>query len=174
MNRTLPRLLALFAVAVLSATASPLPRTTRQVADLKTFLHGSQKPEPAAKPAKAPVVSFAEGVAANEMVATFLTGLSAGLKERNGQPLLPRLADKYRIDGLDGEAKPTDMFLMAIEQINSPRDIVVMAVEKDGADTIAKTEFRWANKTTPRVFRFDAAGKLLYSDFFALKLQTHP
>ena len=157
----------------------PLPGSTSPgqarylVADLRSFLHGEPAPVPKKPPPKQlAVVSTAPGVAADAQIESFFREFAAAILARDGVPLLKRVADKYAIDDLPGDRKPADMLLQAIAQIEGPNEIVIKTVEKQNNVRIAAAAFVYGNgKMTVKTFRFDGAGKLLWSDLFQLKVQ---
>jgi hypothetical protein len=53
-------------------------------------------------------------------VETFLRALADAIKARDGKPMVARLADAYAIDGLEGRAKPADLFVQAVERMPGP------------------------------------------------------
>ena len=86
--------------------------------------------------------------------------------------MLACLSDKYAIDDLPEDRKAADLFLQAIDTILSAREIIIKSVERKNDMRIAKVEFRYnADNIKLKTFRFDATGKLLWSDMFVLKRQ---
>ncbi len=156
----------LFAIGAL---ASPMPVS----ADLRSFFHG----EPAAPPKAAPpkqlaAVSTAPGVTADAQIESFLRALADALKAREGEPMLARLSDRFSIDDLPDGIKPGKLFVQAVASTPSPTDIVVRSVEKQGNVRNARVELRFGpDKVKQKTFRFDADGKLLWTDWFQIKVQ---
>jgi hypothetical protein len=142
-------------------------------ADLKSWLHGTPPaPSPGPPDAKAAAVSFAPNVAADKQVLDFLNAFAEALRVHDGKSLKPFLAGAYTVDGLPEEHDPVDFFMQAMVKVKAPDEIVVTAIERDGDNRTAKMEFRSAERgTKERTFKFDANGKLLSADFFALKRQ---
>jgi hypothetical protein len=76
------------------------------------------------------------------------------------------------IDDLPSDKKPGDFFQQALERIPGPVEIVIVSIEKRDGTRVVKTEFRYGDgNVKPKIFRFDAAAKLVWSDLFALKTQ---
>jgi hypothetical protein len=101
-----------------------------------------------------------------------LRALADGVKARDGKALLSRLSERYVIDDLPADRKAGDLFLQAIEQIAGPDEIVVTSIDSQNTHRTAKVEFRYgADKVKIKMFRFDAGGKLLWSDLFTLQVQ---
>jgi hypothetical protein len=142
-------------------------------ADLKTWLHGAPPaPSPGPPDAKAAVVSFAPNVADDKQILDFLKAFAEAMRVHDGKSLKPMLADAYTIDGLPDEHNPVDFFMQAMVIVKAPDEIVVTGIERDGERRAAKLEFRSTERgTKQRTFKFDANGKLLSADFFALKRQ---
>ena len=100
------------------------------------------------------------------------SGLADAIKAREGKSMLARLSDKYVIDDLPEDRKAGDLLLQAIDTIPGATDIIIKSVERKNDMRIAKVEFKYyADNIKLRIFRFDAAGKLLWSDLFVLMRQ---
>lgn len=160
------RRIVLAALVALIASA-PVAR-----ADWKSFLHG----EPPAPPKAAPPSSLARvttiaALAPDPQVESFLRALAEGIKARDGHALLTRLSDAYAIDGLPDGARAPAVFAQAVEQIAGPTDMIVVAIEQDRAVRKARVEVRYAAEPPKtKTFAFDAAGKLLWTDLFAIRV----
>jgi hypothetical protein len=142
-------------------------------ADLKTWLHGAPPaPSPGPPDAKAASVSFAPTLTPDKQILEFLKAFAEAMRVHDGKPLKPMLADAYSIEGLPDEHNPVDFFMQAMVKIKAPDEIVVTGIEREGETRIAKMEWRSAERgAKERIFKFDANGKLLSADFFALKRQ---
>lgn len=167
---TVVLLLPVASQAAASSARSTLP-AARQVADLKSFLHGEPAPPPKAPPPKVTAtVTFAPGVVVDPQVEAFLRALAGAIKAREGRPLLPQLSDKYTVADLPEDHKATDFFLQAIERIPGPTGIIIQSVERKNEVRVVRTEFHYESSPTKmRTFKFDAAGRLLASDLFSLR-----
>ena len=141
--------------------------------DFLKSLHGTPPARPPLKPeAKAAAVAFASDVKVDVQILDFLQALAEAIRAHDGKPMLPRLSAKYTIDDLPEGRDPIEFFLLAIGQVKGADEIVAVSIEREGDLRIARAEFRSAdNPAKRRVFKFDAAGKLLWSDFFLLKRQ---
>jgi hypothetical protein len=166
MKFTLPVLFLLLATAVSAAVPS-----ARQVADLKSFIHGETvAPATKAPPPKVTaVVSTAPGVTVDGPVEDFLRALAEAVKAREGARMLPRLADRFTIADLPEGHKASEFFVMGVNKIPGPTEMVVLSVETKGPARLAKVELRYPGNTKVKAFKFDDAGKLLGSDLFRLK-----
>jgi hypothetical protein len=144
-------------------------------ADWREWLHGTPAPPPKAPPPQQlATVSAASEAARDPQVESFLRALADAIKARDGQPMVPRLSDAYAIDGLEGRAKPADLFVQAVERVPGPTEIVVESVEREANTVTARAEFRYASaEAKKRTFRFDRTGRLVWSDFFTLKVERH-
>jgi hypothetical protein len=142
-------------------------------ADLKSWLHGTPpSPSPGPPDARAAVVSFAPNVAADKQIFDFLKAFAEAMRVHDGKLLKPMLADAYAIEGVPDEHNPVDFFMQAMVIVKAPDEIVVTGIERDGEKRVAKMEFRSTERgMKERTFKFDANGKLLSADFFALKRQ---
>ena len=166
MKSTLPALLLLLPVAVPAAAPS-----ARFTADLKSFIHG----ETVAPATKAPpprvtaAVSTAAGVPVDAPVEDFFRALAGALKAREGVRMLPRLAEQFAMADVPEGHQASEFFVMGVNQVPGPTEIVIRSVEAKGVARLAKVEFRYPNATKVKTFKFDAAGKLLGSDLFTLK-----
>ena len=141
--------------------------------DLHSFFHGDPPAPPKAPPPKQlATVSSAPDVVADAQIENFLRTFAEAIKVREGRPLLARLSDKYAIDDLPGDRKAGDLFLQAIDTIPGAIEIIIKSIERKNDMRIAKVEFRYnADNVKLKTFRFDAIGKLLWSDLFVLKRQ---
>jgi hypothetical protein len=100
--------------------------------------------------------------------------LAAAVKARDGKPMVARLSDKYTIDSLPIDSAAPEMFVTAIERIPAPTEIVIQKVERNGATRVASTEFRYGTAPAKaKTFRFDAAGRLTWSDLFTVNVKRH-
>lgn len=142
-------------------------------ADLKSWLHGaSPKPSPGPPDAKAAVVSFAPNVAEDKQILDFLKAFAEAMRIHDGKTLQPLLAGAYAIEGLPDEHDPVDLFLQAMVIVKAPDELVVTGIERAAEKRVARIDFRSTERgTKQRSFKFDADGKLLSADFFALKRQ---
>jgi len=166
---TTPRSLSFLLAAVALSIASAAH------ADWRSWLHGEPAPPPkAAPPKQLATVSAISESARDAQVESFLRALAESIKARDGKPMVARLADAYSIDGLEGRAKPADLFLQAVERVPGPTEIVVESIERDATTVTARAEFRYASaEAKKRAFRFDRAGRLLWSDFLTLKIERN-
>jgi hypothetical protein len=143
-------------------------------ADLKTWLlwlHGAPpRPTPGPPDAKAAAVSFGPGVASDPQILEFMQTFAEAMRVHDGKALKPRLSDKYAIENLPGGHDAADLFMQGMVQIKAPEEIVITSVAREGDVRVATTEFRSADKTKTRIFKFDPAGKLLSSDLFKLEI----
>lgn len=141
------------------------------LADLKSFLHGTPAPPPKSPPPKERArVSTDARTARDVQVEGFMQALADGIMARDGQALLPRLADKYAIDDLPADMKPRELFLQAVERIPGPSEMTIKAVDRRADTRVATVEFRYPDdKVSEKTFWFDADGRLLRSDFFRLQ-----
>ena len=142
-------------------------------ADLKTWLHGAP---PAASPgppnARAANVLFAPNVTPDKQILDFMNAFAEAMRVHDGKTLKPFLSESYSIEGLPEEHSAADFFMQAMVKVKAPDEIVIVSVTSEGEARIAKMEFRSAERATKeRTFKFDAKGKLLSADFFALKRQ---
>ncbi len=166
--------------ALLLATAILVPSPVAdaagwQPADWRSFFHGSSTQPKSPPPELRAKVSRAEGVSADPVIESFLNELADALMARDGKRLSPRLSAKYAIAGLPGSEDAREVFQQAIERIPGPLEMSVGAVslEKNG-DRLASVEFTYPKEVKkPKRFRFDAEGKLLASDLFAIKVEQH-
>jgi len=144
-------------------------------ADLKTWIHGAPPPPPTPGPpdAKAATVAFAPNVTPDKQILDFMNAFAEAMRIHNGKALKPLLSDRYAIDDLpEGHGSPADFFMQAMVKLKAPDEIVITSVTPEGEARIAKMEFRSAERgTKERIFKFDAAGKLLRADFFTLQRQ---
>jgi len=142
-------------------------------ADLKTWLHGAPPaPTPGPPDPKPAAVSFTPNVTVDKQILDFLKAFAEGLRVHDGKSLKPFLAESYSIDGLPEEHNPVDFFMQAMVKVKAPDEMVVTAIEREGETRVAKMEFRSTERgTKERTFKFDANGKLLSADFFALRHQ---
>ena len=173
---TPPRLRAAALAVVTFLAAFPAAASDAiRLADWRSWLHGEPAPPPKAPPPKQlATVSVASEGAHDDKVESFLRALAESIKARDGKPMVARLAENYAIDGLEGRAKPADLFVQAVERVPGPTEIVVESIELDANAVTARTEFRYASaEPKRRSFRFDRAGRLVWSDFFTFKVERH-
>lgn len=143
-------------------------------ADLKTWLHGAPPPPPAPGPpdAKAATIAFAANVSPDKQILEFMQAFAEALRVHDGRSLKPRLSERYEIEDLPDGHNAVDFFMQAMVKVKAPEEIVITAIEREGAARVAKMEFRSAERgTKERTFKFDPEGKLLSADFFTLKRQ---
>lgn len=157
----------LFALAIAPALAHAF--------DWKSLLHGEPELPPKAPPSKQLAqVSTAPGAPRDAEVEAFMRALAEAFKAREGKPMVARLADKYAIDSLPDNSRAPDLFVVAVERIAAPTEIVIQGVQQTGAMRVATTEFRYGTAPAKtKTFRFDAAGRLLRSDLFSLTMKRH-
>ncbi|MEQ1516382.1 MAG: hypothetical protein ABL931_07840 [Usitatibacteraceae bacterium] len=158
----------------LSTIALPaVPWDSLQVADLRSFLHGEPPPPPKAPPPKQiAIVSTQAGLAADAQIEAFMRAYAEAIMARDGKRMLARLADTYAIDELPEDKKPADFFMQAIETMPGAAQIIITSVERSYDIRTAKIEIRYhADNIKFKTFRFDATGKLLWSDLFKLQRQ---
>jgi hypothetical protein len=177
----LPILTLVLAVSVglpvATVSAAPDPTLYRQIAgavilaDLKSFFHGTPPPAPKLPPdAKAATVSFAPGTTPDKQILDFMLAFAEAARVHDGASLKSRLSDKYIVEDMPSEHAAADFFMQAMARITGPEEIVINSVEPQGDVRVAKMEFRSANRPVKlRIFKFDAAGKLLSADFFRLE-----
>jgi hypothetical protein len=164
---TLPRVLLAVSALAWALAAAPA------VADWRSWLHGDPPAQPKAPPPQqlATVTSLATQ---DPQVEAFLRALAECVKARDGAPMRARLSDRYDVDGLDGRAKPADLFVQAVERIPGPTEIVIQAIEREANVVKVKTEFRYGSQSAKqKSFRLDGAGRLLWSDLFSFQVQSH-
>ncbi len=173
--------MTLVMMSIMMVAAAYVPdfdRTDRsqpiRLADLRSFFHGEAPPQPKALPPKrVATVSTAAGVAVDAQIESFLRGFADALMAREAKPLLTRLSSKYSVDNLPSGKQASAVFAQAIEQLPGPTDIVVKSIDRTGDVRSAKVEMRFgADNVKTKLLRFDADGRLLWSDLFALKVQT--
>lgn len=144
-------------------------------ADLKTLLHGAEaKPSttPQAQPA---TVAYAPGATPDDQITSFMMAFAEAVRTGDGALLRTRLSDKYTIDDLPVDHSAPDLFVHAIGSLSGKlEEVIINSVDRDGEARVAKVDFRSSNRTTPRIFKFDAAGKLLYTNFFTLRRLGKP
>jgi hypothetical protein len=142
-------------------------------ADLKSWLHGTPPaPTPGPPDAKAATVSFAANVTPDKQVLDFMQTFAEAMRIHDGKSLKPLLSDRYAIEDLPEDRSAADFFMQAMVVVKAPEEIVVTAIEREGDVRAAKMEFRSTERgTKERAFKFDANGKLLSANFFALKRQ---
>jgi hypothetical protein len=140
-------------------------------ADWKSFIHGEPPPFVKAPPPKQlAAVSTLPGVQPDPQVESFMRVLADAVMAREGSMILPRLSERYAVDGAPGDAKAADFMVQAIGKMPGPERIVIRSVEASGGTRIAKTEFHFGlDNVKVKTFRFDADGKLLESDLFSLR-----
>ena len=141
--------------------------------DLRSFFHGEPAPIPKAPPPKQlAVVSTASGVAVDAQIETFMRAFAAALMAREGKPMLPMLAEKYTIDDIPSGFDPRRLFLQAVDRTPGPTDIVIKSIVVQESTRTAHVEMRYnPEKIAQKNFRFDADGKLLWTDLIRLQVQ---
>lgn len=172
------RIIFLFGVC---AATSPLlalsadAPTRIQLADLRSFFHGDPPPVPKAPPPKQlAVVSRAPGLEPDPQIDNFLRAVADALKARDGKSLQSRLSDKYAIDNLPVGLKAPDYFAQAIDALPSPTEIIVKLEEKQKGKRRVQVELRYGGESIKlKTFRFDDAGKLLWTDWFQVQVQGY-
>ena len=157
----------LFALAASPAAAHAI--------DWRSLLHGEPAAPPKAPPPKELAqVSLASGMARDAEVEAFLRALADALKARDGRPMVARLSDKYAIDSLPDGSKAPEVFVQAVERIPGPTEIVIQGIERTGGTRVVTTEFRYGTAPAKaKTFRFDATGRLAWSDLFNVSVQRH-
>ncbi|HMG04659.1 MAG TPA: hypothetical protein VK581_04310 [Chthoniobacterales bacterium] len=142
------------------------------VADWKSFFHGTPPAATAGPPdSKAATVSFAPALAADAQVTEFMRAFAEAMRIHDGISLKSRLSEKYSIEDLPEDQSAVDFFMQAMVKIKAPDEIIITSIEREGDVRVVTTEFRVPERSKTRIFKFDAAGKLLSADFF--KLQRH-
>ena len=161
------------AVFAPSASAASVRRIAQahDASGAAAAMHGAS-PQPAG-PAKLAEVSFAAGLK-DKAVESFFHGLAEALKTHDGQPLLPRLAAGYTIEGLPAEWEIRASFVKAIGMIAGPDEIAVTGITREGDRKIVTTELRFATRFATKRFIFDAQDQLLNTDFIAMKRAPAP
>jgi hypothetical protein len=159
-----PVILGRVALVALALLATPA------LADLKSFFHGDPPPFVKAPPPKQlAVVSSAAGMPPDPQVESFMRTFAAALMARDGAMVLPRLSERYAIEGMPDDAKASELMVQAIGKMPGPTQIVIRSVEVSGAVRIAKAEFHYLpERVSVRTFRFDGDGNLLSCDLFSL------
>jgi hypothetical protein len=153
----------LLALAMVFSTAPAL-------ADWKSFIHGDPPPFVKAPPPKQlAIVSSLAGTAPDPQVESFMRTLADAVMARDGSLMVPRLSQRYAIDGMPDDAKASEFMVQAIGKMPGPTQIVIRSVEANGAVRTARVEFHYIpERVSVRTFRFDASGKLLSCDLFSL------
>jgi hypothetical protein len=143
---------------------------TPALADLRSFFHGDPPPFVKAPPPKQlAAVSSVAGMQPDPQVESFMRTLANAVMARDGAMLLPRLSERYAIDGVPDGAKASEFMVQAIGKMPGPTQIVIQSVELNGAVRIAKAEFHYLpERTSVRTFRFDSNGNLLSCDLFSV------
>ena len=143
--------------------------------DWRSLLHGNAEMPPKAPPPNYVVeVSTGTGAAKDAEIEAFMRGLADAFKTREARPMVARLSDKYTIDSLPVDSAAPELFVTAVERIPAPTEIVIQGIERAGATRVATTEFRYGTAPAKaKTFRFDAAGRLLWSDLFAVNVKRH-
>ena len=166
MKRRFILLTCFAAVAVATAAAFAFDAPLR-VVDLRSFFHG--EPPKAPPPDKLAIVTTVAGVAPDAQIEDFLRALAQAIKSRDGTAVLPRLSGDYTIDDLPADRKPSALFLQAVGAVPGPTEMIVTAIARQNDVRTATVEMRYAGVARLRSFRFDAAGKLVWSDWFVLQ-----
>lgn len=169
--RSLATVVALAGACLLPATACASVASGFSRVDWKTWLHGEPPTPPkAAPPASLARVSVADGAPRDPRIEGFLRALAQGIKDRDARALRPLLSPRYTVENVpDGTDAPT-LFAQAIDQLPGPLEIVLTGIETRDDVRTAHVEFRYANgPVKQRALRFDADGRLLASDLFAVR-----
>jgi hypothetical protein len=158
-------------VAALALLGTPvLASDPIRLADWRTFLHG--EPPPVVKappPTEMAVVSTDASSTVDAEVESFMRALAAAVMARDAAPVLPRLSERYSVDGAPEGSKPAEFMSQAIWKMRGPSRIVIVSVQKQAEIRTARAEFRYgADKVSLKTFRFDRNGNLLESDLFSL------
>ncbi len=173
--KIIPLVLAFFALSAQALRPLPVYATSLpiQVADLRSFFHGEPPPVPKAPPPRQlAVITFAPGVVPDAQIEAFFRAMAEAIKAREGKPMLSRLSDQYNVDDLPSGRKAGEFFVQAMERIAGPAAIAVQSIETNGPVRNARVELRYADSPgKSKLFRFDAAGRLLWSDLFRLQVQ---
>ncbi len=164
--------LALLVIAPALTTSSLLAQHGGMPSGASAAMHGGAAP--AAAPAVLAPVSFAEGVKEDKQVADFMSGFAQALFTRDGKPMVPQLAEKYIIEGWPADKNMHDAFVQALTMIPGPTKIRVTAITQEGDIKVVQTELAFAKRVAKRSFQFDAAGKLLNTDFISMKRPPAP
>ncbi|MBI3716463.1 MAG: hypothetical protein HY255_10760 [Betaproteobacteria bacterium] len=168
-------LLPLLAACCLAGQAPPAAANTAFLiaADLRSFFHGEPAPPPKAPPPKQlAAVRTAPGVEADPQIESFFRALADALKARDGKAMQPRLAERYAIDDLPDGFKPSTYFAQAIDAIASPSEIVVSSIVREKTECVAVVELHYGtDPVKKKIFRFDAGGKLVWTDWFRVQVQ---
>jgi hypothetical protein len=153
---------AILAITLLASSA---------FADWKSFIHGEPPPFVKAPPPKQlAAVSTVPGVPPDPQIESFMRALADAVMAREGSLILPRLSERYAVDGAPDDAKASDFMVQAIGKMPGPERIVIRSIEASGGARIAKAEFHFGPENVKLMtFRFDANGKLLESDLFSLR-----
>lgn len=153
-----------FALAAMALVAAPA------LADLRSFFHGEPPPFVKASPPKQlAVVSSASATQADAQVESFMRTLANAIMARDGSMIVPRLSERYAIDGMPHDAKASEFMVQAIGKMPGPTRIVIASVERAGDVRTARVEFHFdAGKVNVKTFRFGGGGNLLSSDLFRL------
>jgi hypothetical protein len=160
MRRVILRGFALAAMALLAAPA---------LADLRSFFHGEPPFVKAPPPKQLAVVSNAAGTQSDAQVESFMRTLASAIMARDGSMIVPRLSERYAIDGMPDDRKASEFMVRAIGKMPGPARIVIVSVERAGDVRTARVEFHNdAGKVNVKTFRFDGSGNLLSSDLFRL------
>ena len=142
-------------------------------ADLRRFFHGEQATPPKALPPKRiAAITTDSGTTVDVQIESFLRAFASALMARDAKPLLARLSPQYSIDDLVTGKQAVAVFTQAIEQLPGPTDIVVTSIERKGDVRTIKVDFHFAaDNIKHKVMRFDAGGRLLWTDLFSIKQQ---
>ena len=158
-----------------TAASSATPGNALRIVDLRSFFHGDPPPPPKAPPPKQlAIITTATGVLPDAEIEGFMRAFAAAIYARDGRPMVSRLSEKYVINDLPTNKKAGEMLSHAIDRIPGAMTIVIKSVERKNDMRTAQIEFRYtADNVKVKTFRFDAAGKLLWSDLFVLLRQQH-
>jgi hypothetical protein len=156
-------------------TSPTPPATLVALNSLRDLFHGKPEAQKKALPPKQKAaITWANGVAREPKVDAFFEAFASSLMARDAKDLEPLVASNYAIEGLPGSVKPVTVLRQAIEQSPGPTAIDVNSVATSREGTTASAEFRY-EKLEPKVrtIKLDVAGKLVWSDLFAIKVKTH-
>lgn len=173
MNKTSVLLSVLLGLIVTSSHPIHAASFELKKVDLRSFFHGEPAPVPKAPPPKQlAVVYTASGVAVDAQIETFMRTFAAAILAREGKPMLPMLAEKYTIDDIPSGVDARTLFLQAVDRTPGPTDIVIKSIESQKNTRTARVEMRYnPEKIAQKNFRFDAEGKLLWTDLIRLQVQ---
>ncbi|MBL8512453.1 MAG: hypothetical protein JNJ55_00560 [Betaproteobacteria bacterium] len=151
------------------------PVTQVALNSLRDLFHGKPEAQKKALPPKQKaVISWAASVARDAKVDAFLDAFASALMVRDAKGLEPLVASNYSIDGLPGKVSPLSVLRQAIEQSPGPTTIEIRSVTAARDGITATAEFRYEKQESKlRTLKLDGAGRLVWSDLFAVKVKTH-